>query len=302
MARFLTAAPQRHQWLTIYPLIGSNGQGAQYELLPDAIRAGTLKVTEIGSGTVPALLAINEGDGDVLVLDGEQFIGARQNRMASRSIVLPARSTTKIPVNCMEQGRWRPMGRHFAPSPYYSSPKVRGHNRKTERARVEAGAAAGSDELSVAQGAVWDEIAMLSNNYGHYSDTGALDEVVNRKAQDLDAWRAGFTAVPGQIGLLAFVGDEALGLDVLASPELYRRVHERLVTACVQDALRERVDPGKTPDPEAAADFIRRTENAPRKEAPTVGRGVYRVLTGEVAGGELEDSGRLVHLSVVPPQ
>jgi hypothetical protein len=39
---------------------------------------------------VPELIATNRGDADVLVLDGEQLIGARQNRMTNRSILLPA--------------------------------------------------------------------------------------------------------------------------------------------------------------------------------------------------------------------
>lgn len=51
------------------------------------------------------------------------------------------------------------------------------------------------------------------------------------------------------------------------------------------------------PEPEAAEAALVRVGAARRDEAPTVGRGVYRVLSGEVVGGELEDFGRLVHLN-----
>ena len=79
-------APQRHESLTVYPLLSPDGGGLGCVLLPDAIRAGTLRITEVGQGSVPELVAINTGITDVLILDGEQLIGAKQNRMASRSI------------------------------------------------------------------------------------------------------------------------------------------------------------------------------------------------------------------------
>lgn len=80
-----TAAPQRHRHLTIYPLLTPAPGALDFVLMPDSVAAGTLRVTEVGQGSVPELLAINEGERDVLILDGMQFIGARQNRMASRT-------------------------------------------------------------------------------------------------------------------------------------------------------------------------------------------------------------------------
>ena len=156
MIDLTTAAPQQHKSLTVYPLLSPDGGALGFVLLPDAIHAETLRITELGSGSVPELIAINTGDTDVLVLDGEQLIGAKQNRMASRSILLPAHSETKIPVNCMEHGRWHDVSHEFAPSKYYSPAGVRGRSRRTETRHVEAGRAAGPAVLREAQGAVWD--------------------------------------------------------------------------------------------------------------------------------------------------
>lgn len=153
------AAAQRHASLTIYPLLSPNGGGLGCVLLPDAIRAGTLRITEVGQGTVPELIAINTGDTDVLVLDGEQLIGAKQNRMASRSILLPAHSETKIPVSCMEHGRWHFRSREFKPSEYHSPSTVRRKHRTAERRYAMAGLSADPTVLREAQGPVWDEIA-----------------------------------------------------------------------------------------------------------------------------------------------
>jgi hypothetical protein len=80
---------------------------------------------------------------------------------------------------------------------------------------------------------------------------------------------------------------------------LYARLHARLIGGYVQDALRVRGAEG-APDPEAAEAFLGRAREATRVEAPTVGNGRYRFLTGTVTGGELEDEDRTVHLSAFP--
>ncbi|HET6361917.1 MAG TPA: hypothetical protein VFH11_07650 [Gemmatimonadota bacterium] len=65
------------------------------------------------------------------------------------------------------------------------------------------------------------------------------------------------------------------------------------------DALRERGE-AAAPEPDAAERFLASVRDAVRTEAPTMGRGAYRVLSGEVVGGELEDDGRTVHVSAFP--
>jgi hypothetical protein len=306
MLKLSPAAAQRHEWLTIHPLLSPDETALGYDLLASAIAAGTLTITELGSATVPELAAINEGDRDVLILDGEQFIGARQNRMASRSILLPAHSKTTIPVNCMEQGRWHSVGDHFAPSPVHSPSTVRQHNKHREAAYARMGVEASPAMLRESQGEVWSEIAHLASDLDTGSGTGALNEIVGGKADDLKAWAASFPSLPGQVGVLAFIGTEPLGLDVVGDAGLYARLHDRLIGGYVQDALRVRGNGDQlalergAPDPEAVQAFLGGVRTATRVGAPTVGRGAYYVLTGEVTGGELEDEERTVHLSAFP--
>jgi hypothetical protein len=77
-------APRSFRGLTVFPLISEPRSPLPYDLLLDAIGEGSLKIREIGSGSVPNLLAQNFGTTDVLILDGEQLIGARQNRITNR--------------------------------------------------------------------------------------------------------------------------------------------------------------------------------------------------------------------------
>ncbi len=155
--------------------------------------------------------------------------------------------------------------------------------------------------LAQAQGHVWSEIARYSTTMGTPTPTGALDEVFEQKSADLETWAKAFPLEKGQVGLIAFVGERPLGLDFIGSARLYARLHERVVSAYIMDALAAPgSDESGTADETAALAFIERAAAAPRAAAPTVGRGSYRVLAEDVLGGELEDQSRLVHLSSFP--
>ena len=120
--------------------------------------------------------------------------------MASRSILLPAHSETRIPVNCMEHGRWHHVSHEFQPSAYYSPANVRGRNRRVERSYVEAGMAAAPNVLREAQGAVWHEIACMADDLDAHSGTSALNEWMQRREEASRPGRAAslpFTARSG---------------------------------------------------------------------------------------------------------
>jgi ARG and Rhodanese-Phosphatase-superfamily-associated Protein domain len=64
-------------------------------------------------GSVPDLLVTNLGGSRVLFLEGEELRGAKRNRVLNTSVLVAAHSKTRIPVRCVEQGRWRYRSRHF---------------------------------------------------------------------------------------------------------------------------------------------------------------------------------------------
>jgi hypothetical protein len=307
---------QRHHNLTIFPLLAPGAPDLPYDLLADAVAAGVLTIGEVGHGSVPVLAAKNAGERGVLVLDGEQLIGARQNRMTNRSILLPAHSQTEIPVYCMEQGRWHFDGDVMESAPQHSPAKVRRRARDTEVRASAGGDAAPLAALREAQGEVWSDVMSMLEVMGGTSSTGALDAAYAANAARLDDWLAAFPLEDGQVGLLAFVGDAALGTDLIGAARLYERLHERLLRGYIMDAL-ERWLPGggertasaaagasagsTGPAADRAQQFLDAVRGATRTPAATVGAGTYNVLSGAVVGGELLDDGRVAHLSAFPP-
>lgn len=299
MLDIILGTAQRHRALTVFPLCTPGPVELPYQLLVDALHAQSLRITEVGSGTVPELQAENLGADPVFVVDGEQLIGARQNRMTNRSLLLRAHSKTLIPVSCMEQGRWHFVSDQFAASPQHSPSKVRRQAREVESEQAATGAPVPQAALSQAQGRVWESIAEHAGTLGAHSATGALNEIYDSRANDLNEWVRSFPAVEGQVGLLAFLGGRPLGLDVIGGRTLYARVHERLVRGYAMDGLATR-SRAREVLPGTAQQYLDEVREAGRIASPTAGQGIYHILSGAVVGGELLDRERVAHLSAFP--
>jgi hypothetical protein len=276
--------------------------------MAEAVVAELLTIGEKDGGQVPFLLATNKGKEHVLVLDGEQLIGARQNRMTNRTILLPPESVTEIPVSCMEQGRWHFVGDHLAPAPQNAPSKVRRKAREAEAAashRAEGmgpGARSSYRDLAAAQSTVWEEIRHFEGKLGRASDTGALDALYEDRRGQMRHWIRAFPLLQGQIGLVAFQGKAPLAMDAVGSPGIYSRIHERMLTGYVMDAI-EGWDSESTPPQPSAEDAERllgALQDAGRIPSESVGAGEYRILRGRVLGGELIHGDRMVHVSAFP--
>ncbi|SRR5712691_4636920 len=106
--------PVEHRGVVIAPLFPRTNPRAEYLTLDEAIPLG-FHVTELdAAGSVPELLATNPLDEDVHLYDGEELVGAKQNRILNVTVFVPARSETAIPVSCVEEGRWSARSAHFA--------------------------------------------------------------------------------------------------------------------------------------------------------------------------------------------
>jgi ARG and Rhodanese-Phosphatase-superfamily-associated Protein domain len=121
--------------LAVFPLIGRALHEHAYDTLQDTIRAGHAKVTEVSeSGHVPELRVVNDGGSSVLIVDGEELVGAKQNRVLNTTVLVAAGSQLTIPVSCVEQGRWQRRGERFAPgnASLYASLRARKAARVSE--------------------------------------------------------------------------------------------------------------------------------------------------------------------------
>ena len=146
--------PVVHRGVVLCPLFPRLSPAADYVTLEEALPLG-FRVTEVDeAGAVPELAVHNPLDKDVLLYDGEELLGAKQNRILNVTVLVAAGSKTRIPVSCVEQGRWASRSAAFAAAPHAAHPELR--RRKGARLLAEPMA------LGVAQHAVWDEVRMTA--------------------------------------------------------------------------------------------------------------------------------------------
>ena len=113
-----------------------------------------VSIQEIGiDGRVEEVNIENYSKDFLFVTDGEAIVGAKQNRIAERSVVVAPYFKQKIPVKCVEQYRWGyKEGTEFAKSDFVLHPKAR--EEKAELLK--------KGENNKIQNAVWDNIECLS--------------------------------------------------------------------------------------------------------------------------------------------
>jgi hypothetical protein len=293
-ARLALGPAQTHRNIVVFPLLGLDAGPAPYLTLGEALASHWLTVTEVSQGgSVPELKVISQSERPILLLDGEELIGAKQNRVLNTTILLREKAETKIPVSCVEQGRWSYASAEFAASDVVMSLKSRACKARSVSASLAADAQFKSD-----QGEVWQEVSALQCSAGVASATGAMQDVFRARAAELEDCMAVFTLAAGQTGLFVVVDGEVAGFDLVAHADAYAKLHPKLLRSYLIDALVER-KPRPADAAQAAAvaqAFLQEAGQSDEKAFPSVGCGTdYRFQKPGLAGSVLVHEDRLVH-------
>jgi hypothetical protein len=250
----------------------------------------TAVVTEVNeAGVVPALTVTNRAAQPLLLLDGEELVGAKQNRVLNTTVLVAARSRLTIPVSCVEQGRWQRRSDRFTPS----HDALLASLRARKVARVSESLRAGRGHQGD-QGEIWAALRAEAEVRGVASPTGAMADIYARHREQIDAARAVLAARPGQVGVLVYRSGQWLGLDVLAAPGLFARAWPRLCAGYAADAVAAHETDLQPPHPSEALDRLFLATATP---APAVGLGLeYRLAADRLTGSALVVDDRVAHL------
>ena len=208
----LEAGPaQRFGRLTMVPLMAPGEAAAanepDYLTLPDALAREQARVTEVSEqGQVPELAFENLArDRDVLLLDGEELVGAKQNRILNLTILVAAGARVKIPVSCVEQGRWSRMSEAFRTSERALFADARAAKMRQVNHSLRTRGSRQAD-----QGDVWRRVAEKAEALNVESRTGAMNDVFESRDGELQQYAKAFRALPRQVGAV-FIVDEGGG-------------------------------------------------------------------------------------------
>jgi ARG and Rhodanese-Phosphatase-superfamily-associated Protein domain len=308
-------ASRTHGALTLWPLVrrgaapGARSAGAAepppHVLLAQALEDGSARVDEVSdAGAVPFVRVTNDGRLPLLVLFGEEMLGAKQNRVANASFLVPADASLVIDVSCVEYGRWeRPSA--GAERRFRAAGRVVSHAlRRKMAARVAAARARGA-RFAADQLEVWDEVEARLARSGATSPTRAYAAYVEHRASQIAGVVEAFVADAGagqgaggrvegpeaagegaaQVGFVAAMGGEIAGMEVLGRAETFARIFPALLRSYAIDAVEADETPLGTPDDAACVAFLDALVHAPASTGASLGHGRDHRLQGDRLSG-----------------
>ena len=227
-------AKQNHKNMTLYCLLSADQAPVDFLTLDNALTTGALCVSEVTEGgSVPELKVNNKSDQKILLLDGEELVGAKQNRVLNTTILLAPKSKTNIPVSCVEQGRWSYRSKHFGSQSRSMSANLRKRQSETVTMNLREGR-----EFRSNQGVVWDEIEQkYSRMATRPSPTMAMADLYESHKDATEAYLAAFRPVFNQVGIIVFIDGAVAGIEILNKFQSFREIHSKLVKSYVMDAL-----------------------------------------------------------------
>lgn|GEM_PF-249843 len=296
--RLVAGSPRTFGNLTVVPLLQPASISAAYHTFADARAAGMVEITEVSEhGEVPQLRVVNRGDTPVLLVDGDELLGAMQNRIVNLSILVPASATLVIPVSCVEAGRWAPHSREFTESPH----TVFARARASKLAAVSESLAS-HGQRHADQSAVWTEIERKATAMGVSSNTEAMSDIFAHHRDRIEEFVGAIAPAQDQVGAVFVMGGRVAGLDLFDAEEVFRQYHPRLLRSYALDALEHAPgaasNAGAPLDPKAVALALEELLGAGARSYPSLGLGEdIRIRSDRVQGAALVREKKVVHLT-----
>lgn len=280
--------------MTVFPIFTSQEKDLAYLSLKQAIAQRLLVITEISEGgSVPNLKVQNNADLPVLLLDGEEISGAKQNRILNTSILLKEKSEAIIPVSCTERGRWSYDQRHFSESGHVASASVRSSKLGDVACCLRSERSFRSD-----QGKVWQEIDKMSSRLEVRSGSDAMKDMYDASQDKLQDYLARFPRLESQTGMAVCFEDRVAGLDVLSRPEVWADLHEKLIRSYAVDCL-GRTMKESTCQLEQVRAFLDKFSACTPQSFPSIGYGEdLRYESPELIGAGLVWQDSFIHLEL----
>ena len=280
--------------LTVFPVFHADTAPMKYLLLDDALNAKLAHVTEVSeSGHVPELFFENASGKPVLLVDGDELVGARQNRIVNITILVGAGKKLVIPVSCVEQGRWSYRSRNFSSAgrALFASARAKKMSAVSESMRSRRGRVAD-------QGAIWEDIQMKMEARSVHSATSAMADLYEEMAPSLRRAESAFKALPGQTGAVFVSGGRVAGIELFDAPEAFAKCFSKTVSAYEMDAPERAVTVDRDAVLADVQQFLREMIAATAEQYEALGEGRDVRLAGDrVSGGALVNGDQVVHLA-----
>lgn len=208
------------------------GNMGYYVSLHQAMLNNEVAISEASQGgTVNTLLVRNQSADTLFIMSGEILQGGKQDRVVARDILIPpGEGRVKIPVYCVEKGRWQYKGGASDAkfTEYYGMANE--HLRDIIDHRL-------------GQNAVWDEVKKSNQRDGVQSRTDAYTDHANNRTfrrteqEYLDFFQTAFVNDEDVLGVIAVTANRVEGCDLFISNRLFKLEYEKLIYSYIDEAV-----------------------------------------------------------------
>ncbi len=208
------------------------GNLGYYIALQEAMDTDKVAISEVNrSGRVNTLLVRNLSSDTLFVMSGEILIGGKQDRVIASDMLIPPNSgQVKLPVYCVEKGRWKYKnnGNDAKFTEYYGM--ANDHLRDII-------------DHQKGQQAVWKEVSKTNKKDNVASRTDAYTAHANnrrfrqREQAYISFFNNLFNDQNDVIGVIAVTGNQIEGADLFISNRLFKQEYRKLIYAYLDDAI-----------------------------------------------------------------
>jgi len=280
----------------IFPLLLELEVPFEYYTLNEALKEEAVTITEVTEGgEIPNLRLVNRSPKMILILEGEELVGAKQNRIANISMLIGGYREVIIPVSCVERGRWSYRSYSFASDWKMFSPRMRRSAQEDIQSSI-----AHDRGFRTDQRRVWDAVYMAAERLGIYSPTEAMSDIYEQEKTSIDEYLKSFRVVPNQVGMIVLIDHQVVGMDSFGKSDTLKKVFEKLVSSYCLEALdAPESAPCLSEMKDLALEFLNRATAGKVYWKPSVDLGVDGRIEGEkITGSSLAFEEKLLHLAI----
>ncbi len=287
--------PLHFQNLTLFAIKGSNNTSFHYITLSQAYENKVVEVKETSEeGTVSELLFINNSDTPILIIEGQELLGAKQNRIINVSILVPAHISMVIPVSCCERSRWGfRSNREFSLSDRMTFSKARRNKMRSVNERWESGDTADSDQQEV-----WQDMDVKFAKMNVNSSTDSMGDFYDTYSERINQYVKSFASENDDKGIIAAINGKIVSMEFFDRNTSFKDNLSKIIRGLAADAIEEQKT-SLIATKKQAEDFVENVHASRINELGSIGLGSQYKINGDAQLGQtLIFNNQIVHFIV----
>lgn len=223
-------APVRDGRLALLPIVAEPAPSTSYITLRAGMASG--EVIAIDVSTIEAISVTNRSDRPLLILGGELVVGGHQDRVTTRTTVIPAHKTQAVSTMCAELGRSDGPDR-FRAAIALAEPTLR---------KLATG---GGDQT-----AVWERIGALTGDWTNSYRLAAVTQRAGVNADRLRNLTAQLDAASRReerhktVGFAVAIDDKVIAIEHFSNAQLFHDLRDTVIASYLPSSVGKRRDEG----------------------------------------------------------